>query len=105
MEGFNNYEYSASQKSEGKWLLSKILLILGYIAFATVYFVVIYITKFFPLGALIPLFLWIRVFPGEKNEYPKKERNKSSEGEEFRYVNNHKVHGCERNIPQNQKNF
>ena len=62
MEGFNTYEFSASQKAEGKWLLAKILLILGYIAFATVYFVIIYITKFFPVGALIPLFLWMLVF-------------------------------------------
>lgn len=62
MEGFNTYEYSASQKSEGLWLLYKILLIVGYVLFATVYFVIIYVTKFFPVGALIPVFLWMLIY-------------------------------------------
>ncbi len=62
MEGFNSFEYSAEQRCEGKWILYKILLIFAYIAFAAVYFTVIFITKLIPLGALIPFFLWVLVF-------------------------------------------
>jgi hypothetical protein len=62
MEGFNTYEYSASQKSEGLWLLYKILLIVGYVLFVTLYFVIIYVTKLFPVGALIPVFLWMLIY-------------------------------------------
>ncbi len=62
MENFNSFEYSAEQKCEGKWVLYKFLLILGYILFAAAYFTVIFITRIIPLGALIPFFLWILVF-------------------------------------------
>ncbi len=62
MENFNSFEYSAEQKCEGKWAVYKLLLILGYIVFAATYFVIIFITKMIPLGALIPFFLWILVF-------------------------------------------
>ncbi len=62
MEGFNSFEYSAEQKCEGKWAVYKLLLILGYIAFAAAYFTVIFITRIIPLGALIPFFLWILIF-------------------------------------------
>ncbi|MBO5879210.1 MAG: hypothetical protein J6Q68_01490 [Clostridia bacterium] len=55
-------EYTVSQKSEGKWRLFRWLLVLSYIAFVGIYFVIIYTTKFFPLGALIPVFLWILIF-------------------------------------------
>ena len=62
MEDFNTYEYAATQKSEGKWKTRRILLLLAYVLFTAVYFVVIFVSKFIPLGALIPVFLWILVF-------------------------------------------
>ncbi len=57
-----DYEFSVSQKNEGKWRLFKWLLLLFYTAFAGAYFAFIYKIGFIPLGALIPLFLWILVF-------------------------------------------
>ncbi len=62
MEDFNTYEYGAEQKSEGKYRTMKILLLIGYILFAAVYFAVIYITRIFPLGALIPIALWVLIY-------------------------------------------
>lgn len=61
MEDFNSYEYTAERRAEGVWLLLKILMIVGYLAFAVGYFVIIYVTRVFPLGALIPFFLWILI--------------------------------------------
>ena len=61
MEGFNSYEFSCEQKSKGKWLAFKLLLVLLYIAFAGAYFLIVYITRFFPVGALIPVALWILI--------------------------------------------
>ncbi len=58
----NSYEYSAEQKTEGKWLASKLLLVLAYIAYTLVYLALIIKTGFVPLGALIPLTLWIIIF-------------------------------------------
>ena len=62
MEDFNTYEYGAEQKSEGKFRTMRMLMLCGYILYAIVYFVIIYITRIFPLGALIPLTLWIIVY-------------------------------------------
>ena len=62
MEDFNSFEYSTEQKSEGKWLAFKILLLLGYVLFAGAYFVVIFVTRIIPLGALIPVAVWILIF-------------------------------------------
>ena len=62
MEGFNTYEYSAEQKPTGKWLLLRLFFLLFYTLFATAYFLVIYVTRFFPVGALIPVAVWILVF-------------------------------------------
>lgn len=59
---FNTYEYSAQQKSEGKFLVRKILMLLLYLAFTTAYLVVIFVTRIIPLGALIPVFLWMLIF-------------------------------------------
>ena len=59
---FTSYEYSVEQKSEGKWLLAKALMVFFYIAFAAAYFAVIYVTRIIPLGALIPIALWILIF-------------------------------------------
>ena len=59
---FCQYEYTVSRKPEGIFALMKLLLVLFYIAFAVAYFVVIYIIGIIPLGALIPVALWILVF-------------------------------------------
>ncbi len=62
MESFNTYEYGTEQKPVGKWKAYRLLLLLLYALFVVAYFLVIYISRIFPLGALIPLFLWIIVY-------------------------------------------
>ena len=62
MEDFNTYEYAATQKSEGKWKMRRILLLTAYVIYTAVYFVAIFVSKLIPLGALIPVTLWIIVF-------------------------------------------
>ena len=56
------YEYSVAQKHEGKWRLYKWLMILLYVLFAVGYFVAIYVSRIFTLGALIPVFLGMLIF-------------------------------------------
>lgn len=56
------YEYSAEQKCEGKWKIYKMLLLTLYVVYVVAFFLAIYITRIFPLGALIPVTLWILVF-------------------------------------------
>lgn len=58
----NSYEYSVAQKREGKWIIYKLALVLAYLAYVAAYFAVIIRTGFVPLGALIPVTLWIIVF-------------------------------------------
>lgn len=62
MDDFNTYEYAASQKTEGKWLIYRILLMTLYVLYTTGYFVFIFVTRMIPLGALIPVTLWIIIF-------------------------------------------
>lgn len=62
MEDFNSYEYAAEQKSEGSFLAAKLLLIAFYIAYTLAYFIIIFVTRIFTLGALIPVTLWIIVY-------------------------------------------
>jgi len=59
---FNSYEYTVDQKGEGKWRLIRILMILAYLIYCAVYFLIIYISRIIPLGALIPVTLWIIVY-------------------------------------------
>ena len=59
---FNTYEYSAQQKAEGKFFVRKMLMLALYLAFTLAYLAVILITRIIPLGALIPVFLWILIF-------------------------------------------
>lgn len=59
---FNSYEYSAEQVNEGKWKIYRALLIIFYISFASAYFLAIYISGIFTLGAFIPVALWILIF-------------------------------------------
>ena len=61
MEG-NAHEYACARKSEGKWLIFKLLLILLYVAYTIGYLYAIIATRFFSLGALIPVTLWILVY-------------------------------------------
>lgn len=62
MDDFNTYEYAASQKIEEKWLIYRILLMSLYVLYTTGYFVFIFVTRMIPLGALIPVTLWIIIF-------------------------------------------
>ena len=55
----NNQEYSYSQKARGTWIIYKLLLLLFYISYTAIYLYVIIKIAFVPLGALIPLTLWI----------------------------------------------
>ena len=56
---FNSFEYTVDQKAEGKWLLSKILLIFLYLAYVAVVIYILAINALIPVGALIPVTLWI----------------------------------------------
>ncbi len=55
----NALEYACSQKREGKWILYKLLLLLLYTSYTSIYLYAIIKFAFVPLGALIPLTLWI----------------------------------------------
>ena len=57
-----NYEYTVAQACEGKWRLFKWLMLGGYIAFSGIYFLIAYLTRFIPIVAILPLFLWILVY-------------------------------------------
>ncbi len=57
-----DYEYSVEQKREGRLKLLTCLLLLGYVAFAVGAFVILYVTRLIPLGAVVPIFLWMLVF-------------------------------------------
>ena len=59
---FCQYEYTVARKPEGFFGFMKLFLILFYVAFIGAYFAIIYITRIIPLGALIPVFLWILVY-------------------------------------------
>ncbi len=60
--GINATEYSCSQKREGKWKLYRILLVFLYVFYTVAYLYAIIETRFFALGALIPVTLWIIVY-------------------------------------------
>ncbi len=62
MDDFNTYEYTAAQKPEGKWKARRLLMLLAYALYSATYLTVILITKVIPLGALIPVTLWIIVY-------------------------------------------
>lgn len=62
MSEFTTYEYVVAQKAEGKWKLKKLGMILLYIAFVIAWFIFGFVSKMFPLLALIPLTLWMLVF-------------------------------------------
>ncbi len=62
MSEFSTYEYVVAQKSEGKWKLKKLGMIFLYIVFVIAWFIFGFVSKLFPLLALIPVTLWMLVF-------------------------------------------
>jgi len=61
MESYS-YEYAYSQKTEGAWCVFKLLLLLLYATYTGVYLYLIIKFAFLPLGALIPITLWIMIY-------------------------------------------
>lgn len=59
---FCQYEYTAKKEREGFYGMLRWLLILFYIIFVGVYFLIIFLTRMIPLGALIPIALWILIY-------------------------------------------
>ena len=59
MDDFNTYEYAAEQKSEGKWKMTRIIVLLSYLLLIVAYFVVLYIIRLIPLFAITPIWVWI----------------------------------------------
>ena len=57
-----DYEYTVAQKNEGKWKRRKNLMLSAYFLYVLAYFLIIYKTRIIPLGALIPITLWILIF-------------------------------------------
>ncbi len=58
---FNSYEFACERKVKGKLKLRAVLFILLYIAYVLITFSLIVSLKIVPLGALIPITLWILV--------------------------------------------
>jgi hypothetical protein len=58
----NSYECVFEQKAEGKYLFYKISLVSLYVIYTLLYFLIIFVTRLIPLGALIPLTLWIIIY-------------------------------------------
>ena len=59
---FNSFEYSCEKAAKGTWLLRKILFVFLYGVYTASYFLLIYVTRIIPLGALIPVTLWILIY-------------------------------------------
>ena len=63
MNEFSTYEFAVRQKSEGKWRLARIGMILFYVAFVAGWLTFGFtLSLFVPLLALIPISTWILVF-------------------------------------------
>jgi len=59
---FNYFEYTVSKKSEGTYKLLRGLMVLFYVVYVVGFFSIIFVLKAIPVGALIPVTLWILVF-------------------------------------------
>ena len=59
---FNYFEYTVSKKSEGVYKLLRGLMVLFYVVYVVGFFSIIFVLKAIPVGALIPVTLWILVF-------------------------------------------
>ena len=63
MNEFQTFEFTATQKTHGIWLVKKIALILAYVAFVITVLIVGFLTRIaLPLLAFIPLSTWILIF-------------------------------------------
>lgn len=63
MADMQNYEFVVAQKMEGKWMLRRILAVVGYVLFALVLFTVGFVSRLgVPVLALVPLFLWMLIY-------------------------------------------
>ena len=58
----NNFEYGAEQKIEGKLKTRKYLLLALYIVFTVALFGIIFWIKMIPLGAVVPIFVWMLIY-------------------------------------------
>ena len=56
------FEYTVAKKVEGKYLLNRILMILGYVVFGGAFFFGLFLAHLYPLMAFIILVEWIVVF-------------------------------------------
>lgn len=62
MEANHEFDYTVNKKVEGKYLVARILMILGYVVFGAVYFFGMAIAHLYPLMAFIILLEWILIF-------------------------------------------
>ncbi len=63
MNEFSTYEFTVHQKTEGKWLLARIGMLLLYVAFVGGWLIFGFsLSLFVPLLALIPVSTWILVY-------------------------------------------
>lgn len=58
----NNFEYGAEQKIEGKLKTRRLLLLILYAIFTVTLFGIIFAIKMIPLGAVVPIFVWMLIF-------------------------------------------
>ncbi len=54
--------YGVKKKPEGKYKLSRILMIIGYVVFALAYFLLFTTMNILPIIALLPVLTWILIF-------------------------------------------
>ena len=59
---FNSYEYGKEARIEGKLKVRRNLLLLLYVLFTAGAFGAIFASKIYPLGAIVPIFVWMLVF-------------------------------------------
>ena len=62
MEANHEFDYTVNKKVEGKYLVARILMILCYVVFGTVYFFGMALAHLYPLMAFIILLEWILIF-------------------------------------------
>ena len=55
----NSYDFTVDKKSEGSYRLKRTLMILAYVLYVVAFLVFLFYTGWFPLGAIIPLTLYI----------------------------------------------
>ena len=62
MDATHEFDYTVNKKVEGKYLLARILMIIGYVVFGAVYFFGMAFAHLYPLMAFIILLEWILIF-------------------------------------------